>query len=68
MANKAGVYDQSSAAPDAWFLNPSVIIIAVCAILVYALSPAEAGGTLLVLLVVGAVCFVVGRLTASTSS
>lgn len=66
MANKAGVYDQP-AAPDAWFLNPSVIVIAVCAFLVYALSPADVGGTLLVLLAVGAVSFVVGRLTASSS-
>lgn len=67
MANKAGVHD-SPAAPDAWFLNPSVIIIAVCALLVYALSPADVGGTLLILLVIAAISFVIGRLSASGGS
>ncbi|HEV7371362.1 hypothetical protein [Arenibaculum sp.] len=66
MAQKAGAPSHSDA-PDSWLLNPSVIIIAVCTILVLAFAPGDERSTVLTLLVVGIVCFVAGRLSASTA-
>ena len=65
MAQKAGVSDTDSAAPDGWLLNPSVIIIAVCALLVLATAAPPERSTLITVLVVGVVAFVAGRLSAS---
>ena len=63
MAHKAGAPSHSDA-PDSWLLNPSVIIITVCSLLVLAFTPGEERSTLLVLLAVGIVSFLAGRLSA----
>jgi hypothetical protein len=65
MAHKAGAPSRSDA-PESWLLNPSVIIIAVCSLLVLAFTPGEERSTLLVLLAVGVISFLAGRLSAST--
>lgn len=50
-----------SAAPQTWVLNPALLILVVCSLLVLALAPA-ARESLIVLIIVGGAGFLVGWL------